>query len=111
VLPNHGEATCTSEEDIEDENLSERVFYNLSAQFLWIGERTGHFDEAHVEFFRGIKNPIGYKCGPSKSPEDILKISRVLNPDNIMGKLVLIVRMGEQVDALLPPIIKVVKEN
>lgn len=61
-------------------------------------------NEAHVEFFRGIANPIGYKVGPSKNPDDIAKTIKVLNPNNEMGKLVLIIRMGNKIDDMLPSI-------
>ncbi|HCF78496.1 MAG TPA: 3-deoxy-7-phosphoheptulonate synthase class II, partial [Glaciecola sp.] len=68
--------------------------YNCSAHMLWIGERTRQLDHAHVEFFRGINNPIGVKIGPSMQPDDLITLIDALNPNNIPGRLTLITRMG-----------------
>ena len=57
-------------------------WYDCSAHFLWIGERTRQIDEAHVEFLRGVNNPIGMKCGPTMDPDDLLRLIDVLNPEN-----------------------------
>jgi 3-deoxy-7-phosphoheptulonate synthase len=78
-------------------------FYNLGAHFIWIGDRTREINGAHIEYFRGIQNPVGLKCGPSFDPEELERIVKILNPDNIPGKLVLITRYGDKnVEALLP---------
>ena len=69
-------------------------YYDCSAHFVWIGERTRQLDGAHVEFFRGIKNPIGVKVGPTADPNEVVELCRVLNPDNAAGRLTLIVRQG-----------------
>ncbi len=61
---------------------------------LWIGDRTRQLDGAHVEFLRGVNNPIGVKVGPSMNPEDLIRLIDVLNPDNDPGRLNLIARMG-----------------
>jgi 3-deoxy-7-phosphoheptulonate synthase len=68
--------------------------YNCSAHMLWIGERTRQLDHAHVEFFRGINNPIGVKIGPSMQPDDLITFIDALNPNNIPGRLTLITRIG-----------------
>ncbi|MDG1253671.1 MAG: 3-deoxy-7-phosphoheptulonate synthase class II [Glaciecola sp.] len=68
--------------------------YNCSAHMLWIGERTRQLDHAHVEFFRGINNPIGVKIGPSMQPDELITLIDALNPNNIPGRLTLITRMG-----------------
>ncbi len=68
--------------------------YNCSAHMLWIGERTRQLDHAHVEFFRGINNPIGVKIGPSMQPDELMTLIDALNPNNIPGRLTLITRMG-----------------
>ena len=68
----------------------EDIYYDLSTHFLWIGERTSKFTEAHVEFFRGIANPVGMKVGPKKPISEVVQAIKALNPDNVMGKLVLI---------------------
>ncbi|MBB3169242.1 class II 3-deoxy-7-phosphoheptulonate synthase [Simiduia aestuariiviva] len=69
-------------------------WYNCSAHMLWIGERTRQLDAAHVEFFRGIHNPIGVKVGPGMQGDELIALIDALNPDNIPGRLTLITRMG-----------------
>src|SRR6202012_462678 len=61
-------------------------WYDTSAHMLWIGDRTRQVDGAHVEFMRGIKNPVGLKCGPSLSEEELLRLIAILNPQNIPGR-------------------------
>ncbi len=68
--------------------------YNLGAHLLWIGDRTRQLDGAHVEYFRGIANPVGVKCGPSLEGDELVELCRVLNPDNEAGRLTLITRYG-----------------
>lgn len=68
--------------------------YNLSTHLPWIGERTRQIDGAHVEYFRGIRNPVGIKIGPATKPEDVRDLVQVLNPTNERGKIVLITRLG-----------------
>lgn len=87
-------------------------FYAASAHMLWIGDRTRAPDEAHVEFMRGIANPIGMKVGPSMTADGLLKLIDILNPENEPGKLTLISRMGStKIGELLPPLIRAVKES
>ncbi|MDI2090492.1 class II 3-deoxy-7-phosphoheptulonate synthase [Commensalibacter oyaizuii] len=87
-------------------------WYNCSAHFLWIGDRTRQPDGAHVEFLRGIKNPIGIKVGPSANIDDLLKLLEILNPEDEAGRISLIVRMGAtKVKELLPPFVKAIKES
>ena len=69
-------------------------WYATSGHMIWIGDRTRQLDHGHVEYFRGIKNPIGLKCGPSLKPDELLKLIDVLNPDNEPGRLTLINRFG-----------------
>ncbi len=86
-------------------------WYDCSAHFLWIGDRTRDVNGAHVEFFRGIKNPIGVKVGPTIKPHELLELIEKLNPENEPGRLTLIVRMGaEKIGDLFPPLLRVVKE-
>ena len=86
--------------------------YACSAHFLWIGDRTRQPDGAHVEFLRGVKNPLGMKVGPTTTPEDLLKICDTLNPANEAGRLTLIVRMGaEKVEKLFPPLLRAVERE
>lgn len=71
-------------------------WFNCSAHMLWIGDRTRELDGAHIEYFRGIKNPIGCKVGPSMKEDELIKLIDALNPDNEAGRLNLIVRMGNE---------------
>jgi 3-deoxy-7-phosphoheptulonate synthase len=83
--------------------------YDTSAHFVWVGERTRDIDGAHIEFARGIRNPIGVKVGPDATPADLLALVARLNPDRDPGRLTLITRMGAtRVRAALPPLIKAV---
>ena len=85
-------------------------WYACSAHMLWIGDRTRQADGAHVEFMRGIENPIGLKCGPSMEPDDLLRLIDLLNPANVPGRLTLIARMGaDKVEAKLPALLRAVK--
>lgn len=93
-------------------NKDNKKFYDLSAHMLWIGDRTRHPDEAHVEFMRGISNPIAFKVGPSISQDELLKLLDILNPENEAGRITLISRMGAaNVDKFLPPLVKAVKND
>jgi 3-deoxy-7-phosphoheptulonate synthase len=86
--------------------------YDTSAHMVWIGDRTRQPDGAHIEFVRGIKNPIGLKCGPSLDPEELIKLIDIINPDNEEGRLTLITRFGENnVEKHLPGLIKLVKSE
>tara|TARA_A100001037_G_scaffold306868_1_gene357834 strand:+ start:29784 stop:31166 length:1383 start_codon:yes stop_codon:yes gene_type:complete len=87
-------------------------WYDCSAHMLWIGDRTRQIDGAHVEFLRGINNPIGIKVGPSMNPDDLVRLVEILNPDNEQGRLTLIARMGaDQVEQKLSPLVKSIKEE
>ena len=87
-------------------------WFNLSTHFPWIGMRTAQLDGAHVEYFRGIRNPIGLKIGPSVTPEQLLKTIDALNPDNEAGRLTLIHRMGAaHIAEKLPPLLAAVKRE
>ncbi len=84
--------------------------YACSAHFLWIGDRTRQPDGAHVEFLRGVHNPIGIKVGPSSNAADLLRLLDILNPDNRPGRITLISRMGAQgIGAKLPPLLRAVQ--
>ncbi|MEQ9350922.1 MAG: 3-deoxy-7-phosphoheptulonate synthase class II [Alphaproteobacteria bacterium] len=86
--------------------------YACSAHMLWIGDRTRQIDGAHVEFCRGVANPLGLKTGPSQTPDDLLRLIDALNPANEAGRLTLIVRMGaDQVRSLLPPLVRAVERE
>jgi len=85
-------------------------WFNLSTHFPWIGMRTAGAEGAHVELFRGIRNPLGIKVGPAMSADWLKSLIRTLNPDNEPGRMVLIHRLGaEQIGESLPPMIEAVK--
>ena len=87
-------------------------YHDTSAHFVWIGDRTRQPDGAHVEFCRGIKNPIGLKCGPTLKPDELIKLCNILNPENEPGRMTLISRFGaNNVEKFLPKLIKVVKKE
>jgi len=87
-------------------------YHDTSAHFVWIGDRTRQLDGGHVEFCRGIENPIGIKCGPTSKPEEIVKICNVINPKNEKGKITLISRFGhENVGKFLPKLVRTIKKE
>jgi 3-deoxy-7-phosphoheptulonate synthase len=87
-------------------------WYNLSTHFPWIGERTRSLEGAHIEYFRGIANPIGVKVGPSTTPEQALLLADILNPQNEPGRLTLMPRMGaELVEKRLPALAEALRRE
>ena len=87
-------------------------WYDVSAHMLWVGDRTRQFDGAHIEFVKGIGNPIGIKIGPSINIEELLKIIDIINPDNTAGRISLICRMGaDKIMTKLPNVLKSVKKE
>src|SRR5476651_2429586 len=88
------------------------AYYATSGHMIWIGDRTRQLDHGHVEYFRGIKNPIGLKCGPSLKPDELLRLIDVLNPDNDPGRLTLINRFGsDKVGDHLPQLVRAVQRD
>ena len=86
-------------------------WYATSGHMLWIGDRTRQPDHAHVEYFRGIKNPIGLKCGPSLEPDGLMRLIDALNPKDEAGRLTLICRFGyDKADKALPKLIRAVQK-
>ena len=87
-------------------------WYGCSAHFLWIGDRTRQVEGAHVEFLRGLRNPLGIKVGPTQEPQDLLRLLDILNPANEAGRITLISRMGaDKVGARLPPLVRAVERS
>ncbi|MEG3640206.1 class II 3-deoxy-7-phosphoheptulonate synthase [Magnetococcus sp. PR-3] len=100
------EQALTREDSLTNEH------YCCSAHMLWIGERTRQLDGAHVEFLRGVKNPIGVKLGPTATAEDALRLCDALNPDNTPGRLTFITRFGHnKVEEGLPKLIQGVQRE
>ncbi len=86
-------------------------WYDCSAHMLWIGERSRQIDGAHVEFLRGVGNPLGCKLGPAATPAEVVALCAALNPERIPGRLTLITRMGaERVIDALPPLLAAVRD-
>ena len=102
------EEAMTRQDTITDDG----GWYSTSAHMIWIGDRTRQPDGAHVEYMRGINNPIGLKCGPSLDPEELIGLIDKLNPDNDPGRLTLICRMGsENVQEKLGPLVRAVERE
>jgi len=100
------------EEALTRQDSLTNEWYDCSAHMLWIGDRTRQPDGAHVEFLRGVKNPIGVKCGPTSNPDELLQLIDTLNPKNEPGRMTLVVRMGhDKVHEHLPGLIRAVKRE
>lgn len=92
--------------------LHDGLWYNLSTHLPWIGMRTAQLDSAHLEFMRGIQNPVGFKVGPSASKEWLTELLNVANPQKEEGKVLLITRLGKKdIAELLPPLIEAVQAS
>ncbi|TCD02245.1 3-deoxy-7-phosphoheptulonate synthase class II [Erythrobacteraceae bacterium CFH 75059] len=87
-------------------------WFDTSAHMLWIGDRTRFAGSAHVEFARGIGNPLGIKCGPATDPDDLLRLLAILDPARVPGRITLIIRMGaDKVEELLPRLVRAVRQD
>jgi 3-deoxy-7-phosphoheptulonate synthase len=87
-------------------------FYNLTAHLPWIGDRTRDLDSAHIEFFRGIQNPVGVKLSAQAAPDEVIRLAEALNPERTPGKLMLITRMGvNHIARALPPLIEALQRE
>ncbi len=112
VYTSHEALLLGYEEALTRQDSLTGAWYDCSAHMLWIGERTRQLDGAHIEFLRGVGNPIGCKIGPSTTPEFILELCQKLNPAQIPGRLTLISRMGaDKVEDSLRPLLKAVRES
>jgi 3-deoxy-7-phosphoheptulonate synthase len=100
------------EEALTREDSITREPYDTSAHMIWIGDRTRQADGAHVEFCRGVRNPIGLKCGPSMTEDELLRLIGVLNPKNTSGRLTLVCRFGaDKIAERLPRLISAVRRE
>ena len=87
-------------------------WYDTSGHFLWVGDRTRFEGSAHIEYLRGIGNPVGMKCGPSLEPDVLLRLLDTLNPNHVAGRMTLITRYGhDKIEAHLPKLVRAVKES
>ena len=112
VFTSHEALILGYEESLTRQDSLTGEWYDCSAHMLWIGERTRQLDGAHIEFLRGVGNPIGCKIGPSASPEWVIELCEKLNPAQIPGRLTLISRMGaDKVEDSLRPLLKAVRDS
>ena len=87
-------------------------YYATSGHLVWIGDRTRQIGGAHVEYCRGVKNPIGLKCGPTLTPDDLLRLIEILDPEKEPGRLSLICRFGaDRIEAALPPLLRAARRE
>ncbi len=100
------------EEALTREDSVAGGWYDCSAHMLWIGDRTRQLDGAHIEFLRGVHNPLGMKVGPNHDADEILRILERLNPDNEEGRMTLITRFGaEKIEKHLAPLLRAIKSS
>ena len=112
VFTSHEALLLGYEEALTRQDSLTGDWYDTSAHMLWIGERTRQVDGAHVEFLRGVRNPLGVKVGPKASTSDVLALCDVLDPDRTPGRLTLISRMGaDTVTDALPALLDAVKDS
>jgi 3-deoxy-7-phosphoheptulonate synthase len=112
LYTSHEALLLNYEEAFTRVDSSTKKWYDCSAHMLWIGDRTRGVDEAHVEFLRGVENPVGIKAGPTTTTDDLLKLIDAINPKNEAGKLNIIVRMGaDKVKDKFPKLLRAIKKE
>jgi 3-deoxy-7-phosphoheptulonate synthase len=111
VYTSHEALLIGYEEALTRQDSLTGSWYDCSAHMLWIGERTRQAEGAHVEFLRGVHNPLGVKLGPSASAEEVLDLCQALNPARVPGRLTFITRMGaDRVEDAVRPLLRAVRE-
>ncbi len=111
VYTSHEALLVGYEEALTRQDSLTGSWYDCSAHMLWIGDRTRQADGAHVEFLRGVHNPIGVKLGPTATAEEVLELCQVLNPTHIPGRLTFITRMGaDRVEDAVRPLLRVTRD-
>lgn len=112
LYTSHEALLLNYEEALTRKDTLTNDWYDCSAHMLWIGDRTRGLNDAHIEYFRGIKNPIGCKVGPSMTEDELIKLIDALNPENEEGRLNLIVRMGaDKINEFYPNLLRRVKDE
>jgi 3-deoxy-7-phosphoheptulonate synthase len=112
IYTSHEALLLHYEQSLTRHDPSTNQWYNASTHFPWIGERTAHPDNAHIEYARGIINPLGIKIGTNCTPAKLVTLLAKLNPDNDVGRIVLIYRFGaQQITQSLPPLLQVIKDQ
>ncbi|MBI4182829.1 MAG: 3-deoxy-7-phosphoheptulonate synthase class II [Proteobacteria bacterium] len=110
LYTSHEALLLTYEQALTRVDSTSGDWYDCSAHLLWIGDRTRQADGAHVEFLRGVANPLGIKAGPGSDADEFLRILELLNPKNQAGRVTVIQRMGvKKIGHLLPPLIRAAK--
>jgi len=111
LYTSHEALLMTYEEALTRQDSLTGDWYDCSAHMLWIGDRTRDVNDAHVEFLRGVKNPIGIKAGPTMTAEGLLELIEKVNPDNEEGRLNIIVRMGaKKIEEEFPKLVRAVRD-
>jgi 3-deoxy-7-phosphoheptulonate synthase len=111
LYTSHEALLLNYEEALTRKDSETGEYYDCSAHMLWIGDRTRDLTEAHIEYFKGIQNPIGCKVGPTMGEDELVQLIKALNPENEEGRLTLIVRMGaSKIAELFPPLLKKVRD-
>ena len=111
LYTSHEALLLNYEEALTRQDSETGEWYDCSAHMLWIGDRTRDLTEAHIEYFRGIQNPIGCKVGPSMGEDELIELIEALNPNNEEGRLNLIVRMGaSKIAEAYPALLKKVRD-
>lgn len=112
VYTSHEALLLNYEQALTRKDSQTNRWYDCSAHMLWIGDRTRQLDGAHIEFLRGVENPIGVKVGPTMNPDELITLIDALNPENLPGRLTLISRMGaDAITEHLPALARRVKEE
>jgi 3-deoxy-7-phosphoheptulonate synthase len=112
VFTSHEALLLGYEEALTRQDSLTGTWYDCSAHMLWIGERTRQLDGAHIEFLRGVQNPLGCKLGPTATVEEVLELCEQLNPHRIPGRLTFISRMGaDRVESTLRPLLAAVRRS
>ena len=112
LYTSHEALLLNYEEALTRKDSDTGQWYDCSAHMLWIGDRTRGLSDAHIEYFRGIQNPIGCKVGPSMQEDELIELIDALNPDNEEGRLNLIVRMGaSKIEEYFPKLLQRVKDE
>lgn len=112
LFTSHEALLLPYEEALTRKDHINEQWYDCSAHMLWIGERTRQIDGAHVEFLRGVHNPLGIKVGPTYDVDNIKQLIDALNPDNEAGRITIITRLGmEKIDTALPPLLREMKRE
>ncbi len=112
VFTSHEGLLLDYEEGLTRQDSLTGDWYDCSAHLLWVGERTRGLDDAHIEFFSGVHNPIGVKLGPAATPDDVVALCERLNPLRVPGRLTFYARMGaDHVRDLLPPLLRASRDE